>query len=250
MRYGPFARQRIMTEIIEIQSSDIQPARDDILENLGIPAGQELSGTVEELLTEALKHFHATCSPRGIIAHISIPEFKSIYHGEGLNEGRTPLADMYEQAQDIALFALTLGKDISEKINGLFLEDNLALAGVLDATASAGAETAADRVETYYCDRLMSMETKNETADIYRFAPGYCGWHITGQKKLFRFLGPEKIGITLLPSYMMSPLKSLSGAIIVTGDNVEAFRDVYDVCRQCGTYWCQTRKKVIQEQGG
>jgi hypothetical protein len=236
----------MMEEIIEMKSSDIEPARDDTLENLGIPAGQELSDTVEELITAAVEYFHSTCRPRGIVARISIPEFKTMYHGEGLNEKKTPLGDMFEQARDIVLFALTLGKDISEKINGLFLEENLALAGVLDATASAGAECAADRIEAYYYDSVMPAAVKQEKPGIYRFAPGYCGWHITGQKKLFRFLNPEKIGITLMPSYMMSPLKSLSGAIIGTDKDVNATGDGYEVCRQCGTQWCQTRKKVYQ----
>ncbi|UCC10984.1 MAG: hypothetical protein JSW02_06365 [candidate division WOR-3 bacterium] len=238
-----------MADILEMTSSDISPARDDILENLGIPSGQELSSTVEELITEALGLFDRTCSPRAIYAPVTVSEFSGIYHGEGLNDQKTPLGDMYEQAREIVLFALTIGKEITEKISGLFLDDNLALAGVLDATASAGAETAADRVEAHYWDREISAELKKNAPDIYRFAPGYCGWHITGQKKLFRFLDPGKIGITLLPSYMMSPLKSLSGAIIVT-EKSSTFGNAYNVCKQCVTHWCRTRKKIFQEYGG
>lgn len=238
-----------MADILEMKSSDIRPQRDEIMENLGIPSGEELSSTVEELLKEALELFDRTCKPRAIYAPVTVSEFSGIYHGEGLNDQKTPLGDTYEQARDIVLFALTIGKEITEKISGLFLDDDLALAGVLDATASAGAETAADRVEAHYWDREISTKMKNSTPDIYRFAPGYCGWHITGQKKLFRFLEPGKIGITLLPSYMMSPLKSLSGAIIVT-EKSSAFDNAYTVCTQCVTHWCRTRKKIFQEHGG
>jgi hypothetical protein len=238
-----------MADTLEMTSSDIRPARDEILENLGIPLNQELSSTVEELIKEALDLFNRTCRPRAIYTPVTVSEFSGIYHGEGLNDQKTPLGDMYEQAREIVLFALTIGKEVTEKISGLFLDDDLALAGVLDATASAGAETAADRVEAHYQGRRVNTEMKNNTPDIYRFAPGYCGWHITGQKKLFRFLGPEKIGITLLPSYMMSPLKSLSGVIIVT-EKSSAFDNAYNVCKQCVTHWCRTRKKIFQEHGG
>ncbi len=238
-----------MADLLEMTSSGIRPQREEILENLGIPSGQELSSNVEELITEALELFSRTCRPRALYAPVTVSEFGAIYHGEGLNDQKTPLGDMYEKAREIVLFALTIGKEITEKIGELFLDDNLALAGVLDATASAGAETAADRVEAHFWDRVMTAKKKNNTSDIYRFAPGYCGWHITGQKKLFRFLGPEKIGITLLPSYMMSPLKSLSGAIIVTDKN-SVFGNAYEVCKQCVTHWCRTRKKIFQETGG
>ena len=61
---------------------------------------------------------------------------------------------------------------------------------------------------------------------------------------------PEKIGITLMPSYMMSPLKSLSGAIIVTDEKLGTLGDTYEVCKQCGTHWCSTRKKVLQDRRG
>jgi hypothetical protein len=238
-----------MPEIIEMKSEDAQPTRDEILENLGIPAGQELSENVEELIHEATNLFQSICRPRGIIAGIPVSDFAGIYSGEGLNAKKTPLGDMYGQACDIALFALTIGMDVTEMISELFLKDQLALAGVLDATASAGAETAADRVEIYYYHKILTSEVKHEKPNIYRFAPGYCGWHITGQKKLFRFLEPEKIGITLMPSYMMSPLKSLSGAIVVTDESTNAFGDAYEVCMQCGTHWCRTRKQVLKEHG-
>lgn len=239
-----------MADILAMTSSDIGPRREEVLENLGIPAEQELSDTVEALLCGAMEQFHETCAPRGMIGRVSIDQFRTIYHGEGLNAKRTPLADMYERAQDIVLFALTIGAGITERISEMFLEDNLALAGVLDATASAGVETAADRLERHYRDRMMPGEVKQGKRDIFRFAPGYCGWHITGQKKLFEFLNPEEIGITLMPSFMMSPLKSLSGAIIVAEEHAGAPGEIYEVCRQCGTRWCHTRKQVFQEQGG
>ena len=138
-----------MADILEMTSNDIKPQRDEILENLGIPSNQELSSNVEELVKNALELFNSTCKPRAVYAPVTSSEFTAIYHGEGLNDRKTPLGDMYEQAQEIVLFALTIGKEITEKIGGLFLDDDLALAGVLDATASAGAETAADRLEAH-----------------------------------------------------------------------------------------------------
>jgi len=45
-----------------------------------------------------------------------------------------------------------------------------------------------------------------------RFSPGYRGWHVHEQRKLFLLLKPEdKIGVTLTEGDLMIPEKSTSG---------------------------------------
>jgi hypothetical protein len=74
-----------------------------------------------------------------------------------------------------------------------------------------------------------------------RYSPGYCGWHISGQRKLFDFLKPETIGISLRESHLMEPLKSVSGVVIVGPAGIHAFQDEYPFCERCKTHGCRER---------
>jgi cobalamin-dependent methionine synthase I len=87
---------------------------------------------------------------------------------------------------------------------------------MLDAVASTAAEMAADAVERNYLKRLRVENQEANSTAVLRYSPGYCGWHVSGQKKLFEFLQPAEIGITLLESFLMTPLKSISGVLLKT----------------------------------
>ena len=78
-----------------------------------------------------------------------------------------------------------------------------------------------------------------------RYSTGYCGWHMSGQKKLFGFLHPEDIGIMLLDSYLMKPLKSISGVIVVGEKEIHRFKDSYPFCSDCKTHSCRKRIKAL-----
>jgi hypothetical protein len=78
-----------------------------------------------------------------------------------------------------------------------------------------------------------------------RFSPGYCGWHVTGQKKLFAALHPEEIDITLTPSCLMKPLKSISGVIIAGDMEIFRFDDSFAFCAECSTHVCRERLATL-----
>jgi len=46
-----------------------------------------------------------------------------------------------------------------------------------------------------------------------RYSPGYCGWDVTEQHKLFQLMPENYCGIKLTPSALMDPVKSISGII-------------------------------------
>lgn len=46
-----------------------------------------------------------------------------------------------------------------------------------------------------------------------RFNPGYCGWDVTEQHKLFSLMADNYCGIRLTESALMDPVKSGSGFI-------------------------------------
>lgn len=237
-----------MREIIEISIDDVRPDRDDVLKAQGIPPGRASSENITTLLRRTTELFLESCEPAGIISEISIPEFEIIYPGEGLNEKETPLDRVFRRADTLALFAVTSGQKVTEKIDELFAAREFALGAMLDSFASVGTDKAADFAERYFFRWLIDRGkiASAKAASIY--SPGYCGWHVSGQKKLFESLQPEDIGITLLDSFLMKPLKSISGVIVVGEKEIHIFEDSYSFCSECKTRFCRERITTFSKE--
>ncbi len=93
----------------ECTSQEIEPERTSVLHLLGIPTGTDLRSDVTELFDRAFDLFHRSAEPRGISEVITREEFAVIHAGAGQNDPETPLETIYPQADDLALFAVTLG---------------------------------------------------------------------------------------------------------------------------------------------
>lgn len=101
----------------------------------------------------------------------------------------------------VILCVCTLGAEVDRKIKYLQRAD-MQKSLVFDACASAYLERRADNFEVGLGKNL-----------TYRFCPGYGGSDISDIGYIFDLLKPEKIGITLLESNLMLPLKSMAGVI-------------------------------------
>ena len=234
-----------MREIIETPVNEVKPTEHAVLETQGIPRGAELTEKVKAVLEKAMDLYLELSRPRAVIADISVQEFDVVYRGKGLNEKETPLDGIFRKADDLTLFAVTIGERITEKIDMLFKANDFAVGSMLDSVASAGTDKAADRVENAHLGLLSEQGKIIRSEGVLRFSPGYCGWHMSGQKKLFEFLRPEDIGITLLESYLMKPLKSISGVLVAGDKEIFLFDDSYPFCSECRSRSCRERIKQM-----
>jgi hypothetical protein len=234
-----------MREIIEIPAGEVMPDKDDVLGMQGIPSGKAPTGEVKALLKRAADLFLELSKPKSVMSDVSILEFETTYDGEGLNEKETPVGQILEKADSLAVFVVTVGERVTEKIDELFKTNDFALGSMLDSVASAGTDRAADHIETRYFDLLSRKGRITPSKGILRFSPGYCGWHMSGQRKLFEFLRPEDIGITLLDSYLMKPLKSISGIMLAGEKEIFTFEDSYPFCGQCREHTCRNRIRTL-----
>lgn len=84
------------------------------------------------------------------------------------------------------------------------------------AIGSVTVENAMDRVQQVLETEmgLQQMRISN------RYSPGYCEWHVGGQRSLFSLLDDNRTGVTLTESCLMQPIKSVSG-IIGIGTNIQ-----------------------------
>ncbi|MFB0517115.1 MAG: vitamin B12 dependent-methionine synthase activation domain-containing protein, partial [Candidatus Neomarinimicrobiota bacterium] len=200
------------------------PAEEAVLHNQGIPRGATIPRSIQTLMGQAMESFSTTAEPAGMLAELSRGEFESIFRGEGKNEAENPIAQIFPRADHLALFALTLGAKVSTTIEGLFSDSQFALGSMLDTVASLAADLAVEVCEAAYFADLSHRALVTNDCRVLSYSPGYCGWHISGQKKLFQFLRPEKIGISLNNSFLMSPLKSVTGVLIAGKKEIHIFK--------------------------
>lgn len=235
-----------MREILRLSLAEPNPGK--VLDLLGIPEGHQIDDRTQRMIDDAFDIYRNTATPVGILDAILMQDFAALYEAESNNEPQTPLGQIFGHAENLALFAVTVGEKVSREIERLFEETEFALASVLDSVASAGTEAAADVVESRFAEVLLDDCKLDDSKGTLRFSPGYCGWHISGQRKLFEHLRPGEIGITLRESFLMEPLKSISGVIVSGKKTIFNFDDSYPFCAECETRSCRDRIKQVMEQ--
>jgi hypothetical protein len=237
-----------MQKLLRIPNTDVIPSVGAVLESQGIPSWRQPDERIKLLAQEAFVLYREKADPICIFTEISKNDFEILFTGDGLNEDESPVHPIFQSSENLALFAVTIGKNVCEEISKLFGTNDFALGWMLDSTASVGTEMTAEALENSFRKLLQETNRYDARTGILRFSPGYCGWHISGQKKLFEHLLPEKIGITLNESFLMQPIKSISGVIISGHKEIFNFEDVFAFCRDCTTHTCRDRIKSVLEQ--
>ncbi len=237
-----------MKRVIEIPVPEVVPTEAAVLRALGTPRGRAAGTRVERLLGEALDVFRAEAEPRGIVAEVGVAEFADIYEGEGDNETPSPLSDIFPLADGLALFAVTVGAPLSHRIAALFDAGDPALGAALDAAASEATERTGACLERAVLEDARGEGKTGADTRILSYSPGYCGWNLTGQRRLFAALGPEEIGIRLTENYLMEPLKSVSGVAVMGPAEIHEFTDDYGFCSDCRTRDCRLRIRALRSK--
>ena len=231
-----------MKEIIYVSSDKIKPDPDGVFQLQGMPPGTRPPERVKALYDSAEELFLKLAAPIGITADIPAAEFAGIYPGRGKNEADTPLEHIFPRAHHLALFAFTLGQEISREIDEQFKAKNPALGYMLDSVASYSADKGAEMAEKKLFERLAVKGQAGPLTKVLLYSPGYCGWHVSGQGKLFAYLKPGEIGITLNESFLMVPLKSISGVLVAGNADIHRFNNNYPFCKHCQTRNCKKRQ--------
>ena len=89
--------------------------------------------------------------------------------------------------------------------------------------------------------RATPAQGEDSPAQALRYSPGYCGWHVSGQRALFAALRPAEIGLALRESCLMDPLKSISGVLVSGAPRIHDFVDDYPFCAECAERACRDR---------
>ena len=235
-----------MRSIVDFAQEDIKLPRKEILRSQGVPDEAELSENFERTYREAVELFQELAEPEGIITGVTISVFEEVFRGEGLNERENPVEKIYRKSSYLSLFAVTLGPVLSEKVTELFNNRYYAIGYMLDSISSYAADKLANLAAQHLQEELAGREPAAALLRVLSYSPGYCGWHISGQKKLFEVLRPEEIGITLNESCLMSPIKSVSGVLIAGPEEIHEFVNSYPFCDTCTARSCIERMQNLK----
>ena len=231
---------------MNININQIIPSHEDVFTSMGINPDSDSSKKLKGILHEAFQLFTSLADPVSFASKIELDKFTKLYNGEGQNDEDNVLMHIYPRSKNLELFALTLGEKVSTKIEHLFEDNDYPMGYMLDLIASITAENATVVLQDKNLENLKKDKLAGEDTRILSYSPGYCGWHISGQKKLFAHLKPEKIGITLNASFLMTPLKSVSGVLVAGRKDIHLFKPNYPFCKSCKTHSCLQRMKEIK----
>jgi Vitamin B12 dependent methionine synthase, activation domain len=138
-----------------------------------------------------------------------------------------------KKADSVAVFLCTAGEEIGVCSRNAMKDRDFLKGYIFDIVGTEIVEAAADLMQG---DLEKNMRDSGKKI-TNRYSPGYCGWDVTEQHKLFQLMPENHCGIKLTPSALMDPVKSISG-IIGIGENVK--NNPY-TCRLCNQNDCVYR---------
>ena len=227
-----------------LQPGGLAPTEEVLFERIGLPPDRA-SGRHRDQARAALARFLELVRPALLQRSVAADGFMDIFAGEGLNEHPSPLEKITSAAERLCVYALTMGRGVSEEIPALFKTGREVEGLFLDAAASHAAEAASDRGGEAWLDDLKARGEMPSDSAVLPFSPGYCGWHLSGQKKLLDYVHAADIGITINSSYLMDPLKSVSGVWVAGSKLIFADNADYAFCAACAQPTCRERQRRI-----
>jgi hypothetical protein len=207
-----------------VRDVKIRIAHDEVLRMLGAGGkGERLREDTFRMVQEGEAMGRELIRPRGVYRILDRSEADQL----------SPL-----QGHDRAgLGICTIGPELEEKVRDLMATGREPEGYVLDAVGSVAVEAAADAVNA----RICHWAAAHHLAATPRRSPGYGKWLLEEQRIVFGLLPAAEIGMSLNPSCMMIPRKSISFAVTFTRDTGQAKSE--NLCEGCGLENCPFRKK-------
>ncbi len=232
-----------MNGITKFELEGARPTREEVLSAQGLPELGALSARLRDLLEDAFGEFDAHAEPRAIAGELSLADLEEVLDGFDGPVGETVIGQIYPRAAAFALYVATLGTPLADRIREMFATNDLGRGWMLDAVASSGADRLSYLLSTRFEEEL--GHDGHSEPRVLPYSPGYCGWTVRGQKKLFARIGPEQIGVTLNDSCLMTPIKSVSGVLVAGSGEIHRFRPDFPFCDECKTHACGARMASV-----
>lgn len=227
----------MQSSIFKFSFSDLKLNVSQIEQVMGYKEG-ESHETFSELIRKLLNEAESVCSIKAEYRIFPIESFddrgKSILVNGLIFNVKKILFGQLKKAEKTAVFLCTAGPEIGIRSRAAMKDGDLLTGYIYDVIGSEVVETATDLMQNNLKETMSAEGIKITN----RYSPGYCGWDVAEQHKLFLLMTDNYCGIKLNDSALMNPEKSVSGFIGI-GENVRY--NPY-TCRLCDMKDCIYRK--------
>lgn len=217
-----------------IPFSGLNLSKQYVLEEMGYG-----SVTPDRTVTEILDEFFLLLEKEVITEYVF-----DVYDGQmgndaivfgniSLNTGHT-ITTLLKNSVRYIIFAATAGHNFDKKMQEVKTEGDMLRTYILDAIGTCIVEKTGDIMEMHLEKEINGIGHTN------RFSPGYCGWPLTEQRKIFHLMGGNPCGITLSEVCLMHPIKSISG---IMGIGQDVNQKLYG-CNFCELETCYKLKRL------
>ncbi|OPX20038.1 MAG: hypothetical protein BZ151_06155 [Desulfobacca sp. 4484_104] len=221
---------------------EIQPnlKHDDLARLLGSPKGRIASNSLNKKLKHWKKRTRQIIRPRLVYQKHKLKKVSAgIIQLDGNYRLKSAkLSRTLRRSKEIICFLATIGAGIEKEIKLLMGQKRLGEAYLVDAMGSIMVE---DLVEQFQSHMGEHYRLQGQLVGL-RFSPGYCDWPVTEQKKLFKLIDCQKVGVELTDSCLMKPRKSISGVFgLIPCPEGKDLR-TYNPCADCNKFDCPARR--------
>ena len=228
-----------------INKIKIKIAEQEVLRYLGYPQDliHEISTDIKKIVREEIEQAYPLLESRGLYQFLDIISISEngiiVIEQDHKFKVSKKMIDLLKNAEYLLLMVVTIGLETEKVVKEKFQQGNHVRAMVLDAAGTVAVKTAGQ-----WLNHFIEEENSREGLKFSRyFEPGSGDWDIREQKQIFEILKPERIGITLNPSFMMNPTKSLSWIRGAGFNLINSYRDEFS-CQYCMLINCIFRKKI------
>jgi hypothetical protein len=142
-----------------------------------------------------------------------------------LNPGRIITYAMND-AELFAAFTATAGLEFDIWLKKIEREDDIVNTFIANTLGSVIAESAVAML----MNKLEQIAAEAGLFISNHYSPGYCDWLLEEQKKLLSLFPQQTTGIQLTDSYLMLPIKSVSGLVGI-GEKIKKRPYGCDICK-------------------
>ena len=213
----------------QIPPKDLVIDRNEIYRTMGYKSLPEerIVHDVEELLVQCYEVMEIQAGYSFIENNrLEFQDYSFFLDNEKFDCGKI-IFNQIKKADELIIFLATLGNKFDDFSKAYFDIGDPYKGYLADTIGSVVVESAID----WMCDNTSILLEQQGKKCTNRFSPGYCNWDIAEQQKLFKHLPENFLGVELLPSSLMKPIKSVSG-IIGVGENVKKMPYTCNICNQ------------------
>ena len=206
-----------MESIVFLEKISIDPPREKIYQRLGFKKRTtQIQASQQKETDYFINEASYLISLKGSLLRLAIVhnDGEKIILAGGLTFASKKLSAFLRDCREAVLMSATAGSAIMEAIKEKTRQDDLAAAVVYDAAASEITDAGLDWIMDYLNQQL---RREGKTLLPRRFSAGYADFNLENQRAIYEILQMGKIGVTITPSFILLPEKSVTAISGICG---------------------------------